>query len=77
MLAILQGYYPAKPITEVVNMGRDFLDMFEHEFDMFVKASKKDIITAIASAPDEWLEAFIAPGISVRNYILDQLTISN
>ncbi len=79
ILGVLQAVFPDTPMTAVVQLGRDFLDRYEREFDLFIKASKKDIIEMITSAPDTWLEAPFppaGPGVTVRQYLIFELSIS-
>lgn len=79
ILGVLQAVYSTIPLTEVVEMGRDFLDRYEREFDLFIKASKKDIITEITNATDPWLDVPFppaGPGVTVRMYIISELSIS-
>ena len=77
ILAVLRAFYPMNDFITVVKMGRDFLDNYEREFDLFIKASKKDIITAIqAETESPWLEAPIAPGLTVRQHLINELSVS-
>lgn len=79
ILGVLKAIYPTTPISDVIKIGRDFLDRYEREFYMFIKASKKDIITSITDAQDAWLDAPFppaGPGVTVRMYLINELSIS-
>lgn len=79
ILGVLQAVYPGTPMTEVVEMGRAFLEFHNDAFELFIKASKKDIITSITEATDPWLDAPFppaGPGATVRMYIISELSIS-
>ena len=79
ILGVLQAVSPGVPVSEVVLMGRSFLDRYRVEFDLFIKASKKDIITKMSGATDPWLEAPFppaGPGVTVRMYLISELSIS-
>jgi len=80
ILGVLQyAFSSTMSLNDIVVMGREFLDRFQRDFDLFIKASKKDIITSIGAATDVWLNfpfTPAGPGVTVRQYIISELTIS-
>lgn len=75
MQVVLNGTYTPDVITQ---KGRDFLLLHSVAWAEFVKSSHQQIITDV-SLPDltndEWLLQDMVPGTTIKQYIIDQLTL--
>jgi hypothetical protein len=61
-----------------IQMGRDFMAAHKQSFDMYADASDAGILYAIRDdQAHAWLDGLMAPGLTVRAKILDDLNIWN
>ena len=75
MQVVLYGTYTPE---EIVQKGRDFLLQHSVSWSEFIKASHQKILTDIAAPDavhDEWLDLDIAPGITIRDYMIGEMTL--
>ena len=75
MHVVLNGVYTPDVITQ---KGRDFLLLHTVAWTEFVKSSHQQILTDVALPDlvhDEWLDQDMVPGTTIRQYIINEMTL--
>lgn len=61
-----------------IDLGREFMRQYKLSFDMFIDASSSQILYDVRDdASNAWLNSYLAPGLTIRAKILDDLNIWN
>ncbi len=73
VLGLMQQTITDKTYAEIVDMGRIFLATHKVSFQNYADDGNMQIITDIINATDSWLENDIGTGITIREFIQEEL----
>jgi hypothetical protein len=76
ILGMMLNTIPDLEPPVIIQMGRDFLKLYQSSFQSFINESHNQIYIDISSANDYWLDnAIDANGTTIRDYVLNEINI--